>query len=183
MSPQDRASFAPIITDLKDGRSLTVRFLEPADGEALAEFYESVPRADYRFYSPHPLTRCEALKKAEGRADAATLVCAVGVEDGGRIVGYAWYDWPDAESQTSTFGICIRRGHQDSGAAQAIMRRLLEAAHTVGPAWMSLTVQKANSRAVALYQKMGFSIVREQTRLPFEEFPAEAEFYMERAAR
>ena len=48
---------------------------------------------------------------------------------------------------------------------------------------MSLTVQKANPRAVALYQKMGFEIVREQMRNQVEEFPPEPEYYMERKVR
>jgi ribosomal protein S18 acetylase RimI-like enzyme len=42
--------------------------------------------------------------------------------------------------------------------------RLLEAARIHGPPVMSLTVQKANKRAVALYRKTGFRIVREQQR-------------------
>jgi len=50
---------------------------------------------------------------------------------------------------------------------------------------MSLTVQLANNRAVALYHKMGFTIVREQMRAASEAcgFPAETEYYMERRVR
>jgi ribosomal protein S18 acetylase RimI-like enzyme len=44
---------------------------------------------------------------------------------------------------------------------------------------MGLTVQKANPRGMALYQKMGFGVVREQVR-PSD---GEPEFYMERRFR
>ena len=182
MRPEDREHFAPIAVMLKDRRSIIVRFLEPTDGDALAEFYESVPRGDYRFYSPHPLTRDEAMKKAQ-RADGSHFVCAVGVEESEKIAGYAWYDWKDAESAPSVFGICLRRDYQGSGAGQALMRRLFEAAREIGPARITLTVQKSNLRAVALYQKMGFTILREQLRPAFEEFPEEPEYALERAAR
>ncbi|MDF1514754.1 MAG: hypothetical protein P1S60_13175 [Anaerolineae bacterium] len=45
-----------------------------------------------------------------------------------------------------------------------------------------MTVQKANprARAVALYRKTGFQIIREQMRGQMEEFPPEPEYYMER---
>jgi ribosomal protein S18 acetylase RimI-like enzyme len=183
MRPEERARFVPLAAELKDGRKITIRMLAPTDGEALAEFYGSVPREDYRFYGPHPLTRAAALQKVEQGADSPTFVCAVGVEETGRIVGYAWYRWKESDSPTSVFGICIRREYQGGGTGQAILRRLLEVAREVGPERMCLTVQKANTRAVALYQKMGFEIVREQTRGAFEEFPDEPEYYMERATR
>lgn len=60
---------------------------------------------------------------------------------------------------------------------------LLEVVEYIGPQAMSLTVQKANPRAFALYSKMGFQVVREQMRNQAEEFPPEPEYYMERNAR
>lgn len=183
MLPSDRARFPPISVVLKDSRSLTVRLLAPADGEALAEFYQGVPWEDYRFYCPHPLTREQALRKAQHLADAENFVCVVGVDAAGQIVGYAWYHWNEADSPSSSFGICISRTYQGSGTGQALMRHLFEVAHEIGPAHMHLTVQMANPSAVRLYQKMGFVIVREQMRSATEEFPAEPEFRMERCVR
>jgi ribosomal protein S18 acetylase RimI-like enzyme len=85
----------------------------------------------------------------------------------------------------SHFGLCIRRGLQASGAGNALMTRLLEVAKEIGPPVMGLTVQKANARAVALYTKMGFRVVREQMRGPMavDGFPPEPEYYMERRTR
>lgn len=182
MLPDARSRFTPIPANLKDGRVITVRLLEPTDDEALAEFYSTVPRDDWRFYSPHPLTREMAYKKAQDDADTETFVCTVGIDSAGLIVGYAWYRWSEPDSPTSEFGICIRREYQGSGTGQALMSRLLEVAKEYGPPGMYLTVQKANPRAFALYKKMGFYVVREQMRGQVEEFPAEPEYYMERIA-
>jgi ribosomal protein S18 acetylase RimI-like enzyme len=183
MSPNDQQRFPPVTVALKDGRNLTLRRLESTDGEALCAFYARVPRADQRFYYPHPLTREKALEKAAMQADAVNHVCIVGVDADGRIVGYVWYAWADATSVCSHFGACISPPYQNCGAGQALMRRLLDIARDVGPARMGLTVQMANVRAVALYQKMGFQVVREQVRPAYLDFEAEPEYYMERAVR
>lgn len=48
---------------------------------------------------------------------------------------------------------------------------------------MALTVQLANPRAIALYQKMGFRIVRQQVRDRIGDFAAEPEYAMEQIVR
>jgi ribosomal protein S18 acetylase RimI-like enzyme len=210
MLPQDSARFAPVVKTLKDGRSITLRLLEQGDAEALGDFYESVPREDYRFYRAQKLTRAMGQRMAREQADSDNLVCVVGVYNAvpaggqgaaaptagagcaerssgqaaaGQIVGYAWYDWKEPTDPMSRFGICIRRGYQDGGTGRILMTRMLEIAREVGPPLMNLTVQKANVRAVALYQKMGFHIVREQMRGPSPEFETEPEYYMEQSLR
>jgi ribosomal protein S18 acetylase RimI-like enzyme len=129
------------------------------------------------------MTLAEAEKKATTQADAENHACVVCENAEGKIVGYAWYAWQEAESEKSVFGICIRRGYQEVGTGQAVMRRVLEIAESVGPATMTLTVQKANARAVALYTKMGFRPVRDQERPACYGFDAEPEYYMECSVR
>ncbi len=86
-------------------------------------------------------------------------------------------------AERSTFGICISRDCQGSGAGRALMTRLLDIAREVGPPIMTLTVQHANPRAVALYRAMGFTPVREQLREVKFGFPEEPEYCMERPVR
>ncbi|MBI3945733.1 MAG: GNAT family N-acetyltransferase [Armatimonadetes bacterium] len=182
MLEQDRRRFPPVPAALKDGRVVVIRHIAGEDADAFADFYEAIPRADVRFYCPHPLTRERAAEEAAA-ADHPFRVRLVAVDDGGVIAGCAHYGWRDAESPAGGFGICCRRGYQGCGLGRALMTRILEIAREVGPPLMYLTVQKTNARAVALYQSMGFEIVREQVRRAFDEFPAEPEYFMQRPTR
>jgi GNAT superfamily N-acetyltransferase len=182
MLQEDRERFGPTPADLKDGRRVTLRLLDPADAEALGEFFESVPREDCRFYSPYKLTRLKAAERAADSLHACSILL-VAEDEGRRIVGIATCDWKDAHSPSGGFGLCVRRGFQGVGLGGRLMARLLEIAAQVGPPVVTLTVQLANPRAVALYRKMGFRVVREQVRGAVDEFPPEPEFLMQRRMR
>ena len=191
MQTEYRFQFPPQIATLKDGRQLTLRLLTEDDGEALGDFYDSMPRETWRFYCPPKLTREDATEKA-ARALSPTMVCLVAVDETtGQIAGYDWYRWKNDESRASVFGICLREAYRGIGLGRALIQRLLEiprrrlrgGARRIGPPVVSLTVQLANPRAVALYTKMGFRIVREQMREQVADFPAEPEYYMEQIIR
>lgn len=182
MVPELITTFPLISVQLKDGSRAAIRPLSDGDGEALAVFYAGVPLDDIRFYCPHPLDREHALCNA-AKAYSPTEVVLV-LDTAGGIGGYAWYRWSEGDA-LSGFGICISRAFQGQGVGRLLMTRLLEIAETVGPPVMTLTVQRANARAVQLYQSMGFQVVREQIRQhdPALGFPEEPEFYMERRVR
>lgn len=183
MLPVDAARFAPVEVLLKDRRPVTLRLLALDDEVRLGDFYQTVPREDYRFYRCQPLTRQlarEVLGKSQGSTD---VVLAATDPDGGAIVGYAWFAWEGAQAATSVFGLCLRRSHQSAGLGRTLMARLLEIARHVGPPLMTLTVQLANPRAVFLYQQMGFQIIRQQMRRQTTDFASEPEYYMERPVR
>ena len=183
MRTEDQVKFPPQSVPLKDGQTVTLRFLGEADAEALGDLYESIPREDMRFYLPHDLTRAAAAKKA-GRAGDPCFVCLVAEAPDDVIAGYAWYQWKAGDDK-SGFGICIRRGWQSVGLGAALMSRLLEIAVTIGPPVMKLTMQHANTRAVALYRRVGFEVVREGVREKDEQrgFDEEPQYWMERKIR
>ena len=143
-----------------------------------------MPREDLRFYYPHPLDREHARANA-AKALSPLEVVLVLETPAQQVAGYAWYRWKEEGARRSGFGICIGRACQNLGAGRALMARLLEIARLVGPPVMCLTVQQANARAVALYQGMGFSIVREQMRgvMAGNEFPPEPEYAMEQRVK
>ncbi|HEX2950422.1 MAG TPA: GNAT family N-acetyltransferase [Armatimonadota bacterium] len=183
MLPADVERFQPIHAVLKNGMAVCVRPLTPNDGEAMAEFYISVPREDGRFYlRPSELTRENALTSAANSASPYNVELILESADK-RIMGYAWYRWEDTHAEKSVFGICIHRECQGGGAGKLLFSTINAVAEHIGPPVMSLTVQQANQRAFALYQKMGFSIVREQEVSERDGFPAEPEWYMERRTR
>jgi len=110
-------------------------------------------------------------------------VILVGENENQEIAGHASYWWDTDDDAPSTFGICIRKAYRGIALGQALMTRLFEVAEHIGPPVMSLTVQKANPRAFALYSKMGFQVVHEQMRGRVEEFAPEPEYYMKRQTR
>lgn len=167
---------------LKQGSQARIRLLAPDDGERLADFYSRIPPEDNHYYCPHPLDREHALRNAAASEEPG-FVCLVLIPDATakskkndeEIAGYAWYRWPSGAVKSS-FGICIRRDYQGAGAGRILITKLLELARLIGPPVMSLTAQKANSGAVRLYQKMGFTVQREQQRGG----DGEPEYYMEK---
>lgn len=184
MTPDEQARYPVITATLPNGSAVTLRLLNAADGEAMAEFYADIPMEHIRFYCPYPLDHAQALTNA-AKANSPTEVVLVAETAEGRIAGYAWYRWSKPDDARSGFGICIRPAWQEHRLGRALMTRLLAIARQVGPPIMGLTVQLANVRAVKLYTSMGFAVVREQTRQadPARGFAEEPEYYMEMPVR
>ena len=184
MKPEDRQRFPATSAKLKDGRAVTLRPLVKDDAEALADFYETVPPEDFRFYCPRILNR-ENAHAVAARADSPYEVCVVLATPDRGVGGYAWCQWKDDAAECSVFGVCVRRDYQGAGAGRALMTRINAIAAEIGPPVMTLTAQLANPSAVALYQSMGFRIVRRQTRKADHKpgMAAEPEYFMERRTR
>lgn len=180
MLQEDQALVCPKQVTLKDQRTVVLRCLTIDDAETLGDFFTTIERGAYRFYCPHPLTYEEARYKAAA-ALAPTSLRLVAEDEAGQIVGYATYKWEaEDDDRPGTVGICLRKAYRGQGLGQHMMARLIDIAAHIGPPVMSLTVQKANPGALALYRKMGFRVVREQMRGQIAEFPPEPEYYMER---
>ena len=173
MTPADQHRFPRLAVTLRNGTPAVIRPLAESDGAALAAFYAGIHPEDAFFYGPHPLTREYAVRNATNAGSPVEVVLVL-EPPGGGIGGYAWYRWTEGEA-SSLFGICIARPFQGAGAGRQLLARLLEIARTVGPPVMQLTVQKKNPKAVELYTKMGFRIVRDQLRKE----DGEPEYYME----
>ncbi|MHC4885502.1 MAG: GNAT family N-acetyltransferase [Planctomycetota bacterium] len=183
MDPKKAAVFTPFETELKNGRTLTVRLLEACDAEPFVEFYGAIPAEDNRYYIGADGCTPEKARARADRAESPVEVCLVLDGGDGRIYGEAWYSWKDEENAKSTFGICISRELQGQGAGKGIMSALMDLSAKVGPEIMTLTVQKENERAADLYQKLGFKIIKEQIRPARKDCPELPEYYMERQTR
>jgi ribosomal protein S18 acetylase RimI-like enzyme len=181
MREDDQVRFGPVPGPIA---GTVIRPLRTTDAGALGELYEATPREDFRFYCPHDLNRAKAAENAAAAPHPDQVVLVLETPDK-KIGGYAWYRWEPPDAASSMFGILIGREYQGRGVGKALMARLLEIAKDVGPPVMWLTVQLANPRAVGLYQKMGFRIVRKQVRKAYPEWgiESEPEYYMERAVR
>jgi len=184
MTPEQLTEYPAVPVTLRNGCSALIRPLAPDDAEALVEFYAVMPREDLRFYYPHHPDRDSVLRYM-AEVHSPLNVSLVLAQPDGRLGGLAFYRWSAPEAERSTFGICIAREYQGCGAGRLLMTHLLDIARHLGPPVMTLTVQQANTRAVALYQSFGFTIVREQilSRDPSLGFADEPEYAMERPVR
>mgnify|MGYP000117906041 CR=1 FL=1 len=180
MKPADIEKFGNIATELANGEIVIIRPLQKTDGNALASFYASVPREDFRFYCPHPLDDKHAAENTS-KAESPCEIVLIAENAQKEIAGYAWLRWQNENSDCSTFGICIRRTYQGRGLGQSLMSELFKIGKKIAPPVVHLTVQKANAKGFNLYSKMGFKIIKEQIR-PANFQPglqAEPEYMME----
>lgn len=183
MEPEDAKRFLPSKIRLKDGTEVAVHLLSSGDGEILGDFYEGIPLEDARFFCPHRLDREHAEKNAANASSPTEVFFVLEMPDHS-IGGITYYRWQDASSVKSSFGLCVSRKLQGKGAGKMLTKYLLNIAVNIGPAVMGLTVQCANTKAVALYRQLGFEVVREQMRgANIYEFPPEPEYYMEKRIR
>ena len=67
---------------LANGSAAVIRPLAIGDGDALGDFYESIPREDIRFYCPHPLTREKAAENAARALHPYEVVLVLEAADG-----------------------------------------------------------------------------------------------------
>ncbi|MCA0969196.1 GNAT family N-acetyltransferase [Halobacillus litoralis] len=85
----------------------------------------------------------------------------------GLPVGAAWYRlFPEEEKgygfideETPELGIAITDTARGKGLGEALMKRLIQAAQEEGRPALSLSVDSANEKALALYKKLGFIVV------------------------
>ena len=144
---------------LRDGRAATIRPATEDDAAALQENINAVG-AEIDFILTEGVgDDVEHEKEWLRHFDGTTSVLFVSLVDG-RLVGQAdvHAGRPPKETHVGTLGIAIREGYRDIGLGRALIDRCLE--------WMrdrqfrkaSLEVFSTNTRAIALYKKLGFII-------------------------
>ena len=78
--------------------------------------------------------------------------------DGDKTIGYGHLE---KEGDNVWLGICVRERYQGKGYGRELMLELIEEARLKGINKIMLTVDKMNSKAVTLYEKMGFNKVND----------------------
>lgn len=101
-----------------------------------------------------------------GRQDDFALVAR---DERGRKLGAAWYRlFPESEpgygfvdAATPEIAIAVAPGWRGAGVGEALLRALMDAAHSNSFDAISLSVQKSNTAAARLYEKSGFVVFRD----------------------
>lgn len=148
--------------------SYTIRELTLHETHRLRDFaYEAIFQRD-----PDNLIGRDALEQPEIRVFYEDFgkpddLCFVAEEDG-ELIGAVWTrilsgevkGFGHIDSDTPEFAISLYPAHRGRGIGTALMERMLGALRERGYKQTSLAVQKDNY-AVKLYQKVGFSTVKE----------------------
>jgi RimJ/RimL family protein N-acetyltransferase len=144
---------------LRNGKSLTVRFLEPGDSEALQGYFRSLTtRSRYnRFLGamselPHNLL-ADFIHVGEG--DRFSVIATMTIDGRETIVGEARYAFNPGEDSFE-FGLSIDDRWQGQGVGSALMRNLECRAAAFGATRLFGDTLRSNTAMIALARKSGF---------------------------
>lgn len=139
----------------RNGDLLAVRRLGAADVAALPRFFAGLSAATRAVFLPHA-------------ADAATVSRCVGRDQRGldrayvlaaeaEVVGY-FFLW-EFDQPVPLLGLGLADAWQGRGLGEQMLARLIADARTAGRTAVELTTVPGNTRALAVYQRAGFSHV------------------------
>jgi GNAT superfamily N-acetyltransferase len=145
---------------LRTGQSLTVRFVEPDDAEALQAYFRSlsVRSRSNRFLgamSELPSTLLDHFVHA-GEEDRFSVIAVMTVDGFETIVGEARYGF-DAEAGSFEFGLSVDDHWQGHGIGSALMENLQCRAAALGASRLFGDTLRSNAVMIALARKSGFA--------------------------
>jgi RimJ/RimL family protein N-acetyltransferase len=155
----------------------TVRRIRRDDVQRLSEFYRSLSARSSYFFEPYPDTSVEAMRSVVDRALDGYDLSLVAFEHGGRIIAHFFYT--NVAADVPHLGIGLRDEYQEFGLGGMFMSYLLVLGRNVlRKRAVGLTVMKENERAVKLYTRLGFQVLREHTfRHPDDSFEMRYDFH------
>lgn len=140
-------------------RPLQIVKLKPQDAGKLLSFYHSLSPAVTAVFLPFDTVSRDTIEAHLEEASRGTHLSLGLVTDDGEIVGHAFI--ASVRSMAPTLGIGLRDAYIGQGHGRRLLEHLLALADAEGLPMVSLTVVKSNVRALALYQRCGFTIMGE----------------------
>ena len=145
---------------LPSGKSLTVRFVEPGDGEALQSYFRSLTtRSRYNRFlgamSELPRDLLAHFTHA-GEDDRFSVIATITIDGHETIVGEARYAF-DAARGRFEFGLSIDDRWQGQGIGSALLGNLQCRAAAFGARRMFGDTLRSNEVMIALARKSGFA--------------------------
>jgi GNAT superfamily N-acetyltransferase len=147
------------VLHVRDGRALTVRFVEPRDSEELQNYYRRLSaRSRYsRFFGALSELPQNLLSRFVhvGEADEFTVVATMDLDGFETIVGEARYAFH--AGGVFEFGLSVGDRWQGFGLGAALMKNLECRAAAFGSAHMIGDTLRSNEAMIALAKKSGFA--------------------------
>jgi GNAT superfamily N-acetyltransferase len=146
----------------RSGKSLTVRFVEPRDGDALQGYFRSLSvRSRYNRFlgamSELPQTELDHFIHA-GEADRFSVIATMTIDGFESIVGEARYAF-NADTDSFEFGLSIDDRWQGQGIGSALLRNLQCRAAAFGAKRLFGDTLRSNDVMIGLARKSGFAFM------------------------
>jgi ribosomal protein S18 acetylase RimI-like enzyme len=133
---------------------LEIARVTPGWEAPLAKFFQLlVDSGDDRHFHPHPLTLARARELTAYTGDDLYYV----VVDDHFVLAYGMLRGWDEGYATPSLGIAVHPCARGSGLAETFMHFLHSAARLRGCSRIRLTVSTVNTRAIALYRRLGYT--------------------------
>lgn len=148
------------ILRLRTDDSVTVRFVEPDDAEALQAYVRSLSvRSRYNRFlgamSELPPTELDHFIHA-GEDDRFSVIATMTVDGSETIVGEARYGF-DADAESFEFGLSVDDRWQGHGIGSALLNNLQCRAAALGARRLFGDTLRSNDAMIALARKSGFA--------------------------
>jgi GNAT superfamily N-acetyltransferase len=142
---------------LRSGKSLTVRFVEPHDGQALQHYFRSLTvRSRYNRFlggmSELPQSELDHFTHA-GESDRFSLIALMTIDGRESIVGEARYG---LENDNFEFGLSVDDRWQGHGIGSALLNNLECRAAALGAKRLFGDTLRSNVAMIALARKSGY---------------------------
>src|SRR5258708_11483357 len=145
---------------LRNGQSLTVRFVEPQDVGPLSDYFHALSRrANYNRFlgAMHDLPAREiATILATGEANRFAVIGEADVDGVTRIVAEARYAW-HAQDDIAEFGLSVADGWQGLGVGTALLKNLECRTAALGATRLVGDTLRTNEEMQGLARKLGFA--------------------------
>ncbi|HEY4204939.1 MAG TPA: GNAT family N-acetyltransferase [Xanthobacteraceae bacterium] len=145
---------------LRDGQSVTVRFVEPHDGAALQDYFRSLSSGSRynRFLgAASELPRSELEKSIHvGEDNRFTVIVMMKIDGTERVVGEARYAF-EPQSGHFEFGLSIDDRWQGHGIGAALLSNIECRAAAFGAQRIFGDTLRSNSAMIGLARKSGYS--------------------------
>jgi GNAT superfamily N-acetyltransferase len=148
------------VLQLRSGQSMTVRFVEPRDAEALQAFFRSLTvRSRYNRF----LGAMSELPPAEldhfihaGEGDRFSVIALMNIDGAEAIVGEARYAF-DASTSSFELGLSVDDRWQGQGVGSALLKNLECRAAAFGAKRVFGDTLRSNDAMLGLARKSGFA--------------------------
>ncbi|MCU0850651.1 MAG: GNAT family N-acetyltransferase [Candidatus Thermoplasmatota archaeon] len=134
-------------------QSIEFRTITKNDIDDLYEFLIALSTDAKTFFHPHKFDK-KTLKQIYSSTKDHYFVL---IKEK-KIIGYSMLRL--LGYNTPSFGVCIRNGYEHRGYGQLILDQTIQKAKQLGYQEVILTIDKENIRALNLYQKNGFEVIK-----------------------